>query len=150
MSRPSKASRANAIRKVIAGWDTYFGNVPDVVLAGTTFTAASLRRFLEADIATSDAADRARATWEKLVELERQSRARTNPVLRAIEQLVVSHAGDSKQAAVMFAAFGYKVRSRRKAKAAEKAEAAAKALATRKARGVVGKRKRAKIKGGGG
>jgi hypothetical protein len=146
-NKTSKASRQDAIRKVLAGWTKYFGNVAQVVLAGTDFTPASLQQFLLADIATSDAADQQKGAWMKSVQLERASRTNTDPVLRAIRSLVLSQYGDTKQANDVFAVFGYSPRTRRKAKTADKAKAAEKAVATREARGVTGKRKRAGIKG---
>jgi hypothetical protein len=148
MSNQNKSSRQDAIRKVLAGWNQYFGNLAQVTLARTSFTQASLQQFLQADIAASDASDKGRAAWENLVQDEKRTRAATDPVLRAIRALVTSQYGDSKDAEInVLAAFGFKPRAPRKPSSAVLARAAKLADATRTARGTKGKRQKADIKG---
>lgn len=143
----NKSTRQDAIRKVMAGMSKYYGNLPSVRLAGTVFTPAALLQFLQADIASSDAADQARADLLKAVEAQTATRGKTNVVLRAIKSLVFSDQGDSKDVSDVLAFFGYSPRTRKKASAEENALAAAKRNATRKARGTVGKKARGKIHG---
>jgi hypothetical protein len=135
MSQVSKATRQSRIKKIEAGMSKYYGNLATLQVAGTAYSPAALDAVLQADIAASDAADQARAVWLKAVEVQKATRAKTNPVLRAIRCKVLGDYGDSRDAGTVLADFDFKPRSTRKATGKEVVAAAEKSAATRKARG---------------
>ena len=147
MSNQSKTDRQATIRKVLAGIDQYYANLPQLRLAGTVYTIAALKQFLNGDIAASDLTDQARANLSKAAAAQKATRASTNPVLRAIRNLVLADYGDSLTASDVLAVFGYSPRKPRKAKGTEMAATAAKAAATREARGTKGKKQKKSITG---
>jgi hypothetical protein len=145
--KTSKASRQSRIKKIEAGMSKYYGNQPAFQLAGTAYSPAALDVLLEADIAASDAVDQARAVWLKAVEVQKATRVKTNPVLRAIRNKVLGDYGDTRDAGNVLADFEFKPRSTRKATGKEVVAAAEKRDATRKARGTMGKKEKQEIKG---
>ena len=146
MKNGSKASRQAKVQKIVAAMSKFYGTQP-VSLAGTTFSRAALQKLLQADVASSDAVDQARAVWLKAVEAQKASRTQTNPVLRAIRNKVLGDHGDSRDAGEVLAEFGIAPRSTRKATSEEQVAAAKKRTATREARHTLGSKERSKIDG---
>src|SRR5271155_3324604 len=81
-SDQSKMSRQDRIRKVLAGAQKHFPAPTTITLAGAPYTTAQLADLGQKDIAASDAATQARATWLKAVQVQDTSHAQVDPVFR--------------------------------------------------------------------
>jgi len=146
-SDQSKMSRQDRIRKVLAGAQKHFPAPTTITLAGAPYTTAQLADLGQKDIAASDAATQARATWLKAVQVQDTSHAQVDPVFRLFHNYCVAAFGDTTNAADTLADFGYQPRKPRSKNVATKNTTAQKALATRKARGTIGPVAKKAIKG---
>jgi hypothetical protein len=142
----NKGARAERIRKIMAGLQKHFASA-NLTLAGTSFTPSALQAFLQADVDANDASTLAREKWLTTVQSARETDAKTNPVVRAIESQVKAVYGEAQNAGDILAEFGFSPRKRVVMTADTKAAAAAKVRATRAKRGTMGKRQKAKVKG---
>ncbi len=142
----NKTTRANLIRQVKAGLTKHFASTP-LVLAGKTYEPASLQVFLQADVDANDASTAARAAWIAAVKAANAADAATDVVLRAIHAQEMARHGEAEEAETVLADFGYATRRKVARSVQEKAAAVAQAKATREARGTMGPRARAKIRG---
>jgi hypothetical protein len=142
----NKAARAERIRKVMAGLQKHFASA-NLTLAGTSFTPSALQAFLQADVDANDASTLAREKWLATVQSARDTDAKTNAVVRAIESQVKAVYGESQNAGDILAEFGFSPRKRVVKTADTKAGAAAKLRATRQERHTMGQRQKAKVKG---
>jgi hypothetical protein len=140
----NKTPRANAIRQIKAGLAKYFGSTA-LVLAGTSYKPAALQAFLQADVGANDASTQARASWLSAVKIAKSTDSATDPVLEAIEGLVKSQFG--KTNVTVLTDFGYASAKPVTLTSAETVIKVAKAEATRAARGTMGPKAKAKIKG---
>src|SRR5579872_1887296 len=146
-TQTSKISRQARLRRILSGIDKHFANVGSITLAGTSYTPADLKKILQADIDVSDASVKAKAAWQSDVQLERNSHAKVNPVIRMIRYYVLTQFGETKDATDELADFGFSPRKSTKKTSATTTEAVAQAKATRTARNTMGKRQKAKVKG---
>jgi hypothetical protein len=142
----NKPTRKERLRLISAGVAKHYANT-SLMLNGVTYPASSLEQAIQKDIAATDAADQARATWSSLVQAERDSHVALAPVLRALKSQVIANHGDAKDASAILADFGYTPRKVTKKKVATKATAVALVQATRKARNILGKNQKKKVKG---
>ncbi len=142
----NKTTRANLIRQVKAGLTKYFGSTP-LVLAGTSYKPAALQTFLQADVDANDASTAARANWLNTVKVAKSTDAETDPVLRAVKAQVEAQYGEAPNADSVFADFGWAPRKKPTKTVQQKTAAVAQTQATRKARGTMGPKAKAKIKG---
>ncbi len=142
----SKTTRADAIRKVKAGLSKYYASTP-LVLAGTSYKPAALQTFLQADVDANDASTAARANWLNTVKVAKSTDAETDPVLRAVKAQVEAQYGEAPNADSVFADFGWAPRKKPTKTVQQKTAAVAQTQATRKARGTMGPKAKAKIKG---
>jgi hypothetical protein len=146
-SKASKASRQNRLRLVLAGVDKHFQNVSSFTLGGRVITRADFEKLLQEDIDASDASVQAQAKLREDVQVERNSHAQVNPVLRLFKLFVVAQFGDTSDASTTLADFGFTPRKAPKKTLAVKTEATAKTQATRSARHTMGPKQKAKVKG---
>jgi len=146
ITRTNKTTRADAIRKVLAGLTKYYPSV-NLTLAGTSYKPAALQTLLQSDIDANDASTLARAAWLEAVTEARSTDQATDTVLRGIKAQVTAQYGDAPNASTVFADFGYSPRKQATQTVAEKATAAAQSKATREARGTLGPKAKLRIKG---
>ncbi|HEY4013396.1 MAG TPA: hypothetical protein VGM06_08665 [Polyangiaceae bacterium] len=147
MSLKSKATRQNEIRHIIAGLDKHVAGVASVMLGGVDYDLGTLKALCQSDIDASDASVQARANLSAVVERERISHAKLDPLLRLLRAFVTARFGDTHEASDTLADFAMKPRASSKPSIATKAEAIDKGRATRAARHTMGPRQKAKIKG---
>jgi hypothetical protein len=113
-----------------------FGNVPY-----TTVSLVALFTSLANAIAAADAA---KASAKQAVAAMRAARANVGPVMQDLQRFLLA---TFRTADGILADFGIQPKAAKTLTAQEKAASAAKAKATRDKRGIVGKRKRASVKG---
>jgi hypothetical protein len=142
----NKTTRADRIRKVLAGLTAHFGST-NIVLGGTSYKPAALQTFLQADVDANDASTKAKAQWMTAVQAAKSTDSATDIVLQALEGFVRSQFRGAPNEAADLADFGWKPRTRAPLTAAQKAAAASKARATRAARGTKGPKAKLAIKG---
>lgn len=142
----NKADRVARITALMAGLAKYYGSTT-LVLCGTSYKPAALQAFLQADVDAINGSTTARANWLTTVQVEQQTDAKTDPVLRAIEAQVKAQYGESQSAGTTLADFGLSPRKVPALTVEEKAAKAAQARATRAARNTMGSRQKAKVKG---
>src|ERR1700677_149681 len=145
-TRKNKATRANLIRQVKAGLAKYYGSTT-LVLAGTSYKPAALQAFLQADVDANDASTAARANWLNTVKVSQSADSETDAVLRAVKAQVLAQHGDAPDADTVLVDFGYAPRKVPTKTVEQKTAAVAQTKATREARGTMGPKEKAKIKG---
>jgi len=143
----NKGARQNRLRKVLSGMGKHFQNVPSMTIAQVVYKVADLEALFQKDIAASDSADQARAAWVASVQTEHASHQEVDPLLRAVKNYVLLTWGDSKDSSGTLEDFGYAPRKVPTVTPEAKAAATAKAKATRAARGTMGPKQKAKVKG---
>jgi hypothetical protein len=144
MSKPkTKTTRVAKDQKLIAGVQKRFAGA-SLILAGKTFTALEAAQFLQERIDVAGPVETARATWTSAVAAEKAKIADTKQYVLALEQLVRAMFGSNVEA---LAEFGLSPRTRATPTTEATALQIARAKATRAARGTVGPKQKAKIKG---
>jgi hypothetical protein len=141
VNRPSTQDR---YRKAIAAIPQFLSAFAQIVLAGVTFTPASLVQFFQGQITVLDNATQARSKLHEAVLAVENNHAQNGAVLRAFSEWI--RATFINQPSVM-SAFAVSARVAPPKTAEQKAQAAAKRAATRKARNVMGKKQRLAVKG---
>ncbi len=143
----NKPTRNQGLRLIVAGVLKHFPS-GQIVLARRTFNMPDdLVNLIQADIDTTDKADKARADWLALVQAQNDSHDALAPTLRMLQAYVVSQFGDTQDAGSTLAEFGYTPRKVAELPVATKAGAADKGRATRTARHTMGKVQRKAVKG---
>ncbi len=146
-SDKSKTSRQDRIRKVLSGAQKDFPATTTFQLAGAAYTLAQIIALGQKDIAASDAATLAKATWLQAVQAQTASHAEVDPVFVAFHSYVEALYGTGQDAVAKLADFGYTPRKARSKNVAVKSAAVEKALATRQARGTTGPKAKKAITG---
>jgi hypothetical protein len=146
-SDKSKTSRQDRIRKVLSGAQKDFPATTTFQLAGASYTLAQIIALGQKDIAASDAATLAKATWLQAVQAQTASHAEVDPVFVAFHSYVEALYGTGQDAVAKLADFGYAPRKARSKNVAVKSAAVEKALATRQARGTTGPKAKKAITG---
>jgi hypothetical protein len=142
----NKATRQNRLRQVLSGFDKHYPSVASITLGGVVYTPATLTGLIQGDINASDASVQAKANLASVVQVERNSHAKVNPVLRFLKAYVIAQFGDTQDASSTLADFGYTPRKSPKTTVATKSEALAKTKATRALLHTAGPRQKAKVK----
>ncbi len=143
----NKVSRQAQLQQILSGIGKRFSTVSSLTLGGVSYTPADLEKLIQGELGQMAASAQAKAAYTAEVELERETRAKLNPVLRQLKSYVLGIVGDSSSAADELAEFGYTPRKKRQPKVTVKAAAQEKSKATREARGTKGPRQKAEIKG---
>ncbi len=147
IANANKSTRKDALRLIAAGVQMHFPS-GTLILANQTFEMpADLVNLILADIADTDAADKARAAWLAAVQVQTNSHEKLAPVLRALKAQVLAQFGDTQDSATTLADFGYSPRRVGPRSVEEKAAAAVKGLATRAARHTMGSRQKERVTG---
>jgi len=140
-----KQKQATFAEQLAAGTQKHLANAGQLTFAGGTFTPAQVIDRLESFGTLRSDADAAKAVAKAKVAAERAQLPALREFLLAFVAVVKAQFGASPD---ILADFGIQPKKARKPLTAEqKAAANAKRQATRKARGVIGKVNRAKVKG---
>jgi hypothetical protein len=119
-------------QKAIAGIDTYFAHVKTLTLAGTSYTPATLKAVLQAEIDSNTELDKVEAQYRQQVVAAKLARSNGRAARKGLKAYVLGTSG--AQAVQMLKDFGIPVPKSTGVKTAKsKAQAADKAAATRKA-----------------
>ena len=130
--------------QVILGIKKDLQNVPSLPLAGSTYTMAALAALVQSRIDAANTVVNARAQWVDSSAAYETLNTKVTRVVRDLRQYVISvHGPDSP----VLADFGFTPPKRAALTPEELVARAQKAAATRKARGTMGKKQKAKIKG---
>ncbi len=147
MGQIAKVSRQARLQQILHGLGVRFPNVSTLMLGGVDYTMDELKRLVQGDLDAMEATAQAVAAFRTLVQRERNTHAKVNPILRLLKAYVIASYGDTQDASGALADFGYAPRKSSKKTLATKVEAVDKAKATREARHTVGPKQKAKIKG---
>ena len=144
-SNNSKSSEAVLATKLAAGIQKHFTGTTPILIGGSTFTPAQVTAQLDQLATLRNDVDAARAVLKKKLADEKKQA----PVLRPFYISVVAFVRAAYEGSpVVLADFGLTPKKARKSLSSEqRAVAAAKRASTRAARGTMGKKKRAAIKG---
>ncbi len=130
--------------QVIVGIRNNLQNVSSLPLAGTTFTMATLEQLIQSRIDAANAVANARAHWVDASATYETLNTNVTKVVRALRDYVINVYGEDSP---VLADFGFTPTKRSPLTPDELVAKAQKAAATRKARGTMGKKQKAKIKG---
>jgi hypothetical protein len=145
--KQNKTSRQSQLRAILVGLAKYFQNVSSLTLGGVAYTPADLERLVQQDLDQMATTAQAKAVVRAQVQVERNARAKLNPVLRQLKSYVIATYGDTAEASTTLEDFGYTPRKSSKKTLDVKVEARDQGKATRKARATMGPKEKAKIKG---
>ncbi len=144
MAAPSRPTQQDRFRKIIAAIQKYLSNLAQIILAGVTFTPATLIQFFQDQVKLLDDATNARAQLHQAVEAIKENKTTKGPILKGFNDFVLSMFNN--QPAIL-AEFGVAARKVPQKKTDTKAQAVAQLRATRKARNTMGRRQKQKVKG---
>jgi hypothetical protein len=144
MSIPNKPAQVARVRSLIAGANKHLQNVT-VTLAGVSYALPALVGLLQSFVDGVDRVSVAKAAYQGAVKDDKAKAPGLLAVIRALRVYVHVTFANSPQALADFGIAPPKVPIPKTLE--EKAVAAAKRAATRKARNVMGKNQRKKVKG---
>jgi len=139
--KTSKKSLLMSIQELIAGIEKHFASA-SLIVANQAYTGTQLVAVLQPLADALSATTASKAAWQSDVAAERKAFTQADEFLALLHQAIYAAYGN---AVASLADFGLAPRTRTTPTAEVKAAAAQKALATKKARGEIGKDKRAKI-----
>jgi hypothetical protein len=132
-SVPNKTTALALNQKAIDGVDKYFAHVKTFTLAGTTYTPATLKAVLQAEIDGDKAVDESQAQFQQQVVAAQLARAKARGARAGLKAYVLGTSG--ADAVQMLKDLGIPVPKPRGIKSAQsKAQAVGKATATRQAK----------------
>ncbi len=144
MSHKNRAITQAHDGQVIVGINKDLQNVSSLPLQGTTFTMAALAQLVQSRIDAINEVANAKAAWRDAVARCEALDTRVTKIVRSLRNYVIDAYGEESP---ILADFGF-TPPRKATLTPEQAVARAKlAAATRKARGTMGKKAKAKIKG---
>jgi hypothetical protein len=130
--------------QVIVGIKKDLQNVSSLPLASSTYTMAALVQLIQSRIDAANAVVNARAQWVDASATYETLNTKVTEVVRGLRQYVINVYGQNSP---VLADFGFTAPKRAPLTPEQQVARAAKADATRKARGTLGKKQKAKIKG---
>jgi hypothetical protein len=144
-NKPNQLVQGAADQSLLDGLTKNASTLTSFTIASQAVPTATITQALQDRLKALSASQTARAAWQTAVKAESAERAKTQALVAGVRQaLQVMYSG----AADTLAEFGLKPRKpRTPLTSVEKAAAAAKAKATRTARGTIGSKQKAKIKG---
>jgi hypothetical protein len=143
MMRTSKSNRNDIARRIVGGLKKHFAKTKTIVLDGENRSPSEIIAILEDCIAAGDETAATKAAYVKAVDAERAKSTQVAAIALALKgYLRYVHGAKS----TVLGDFGF-VRPDTKPTVETKADAVKKRSATRKARGTMGKRQKAKVKG---
>jgi hypothetical protein len=142
--KPNRVSQLASDQKLVDGTDQLLSQLASLPVGGQDVTPAQIVQVFEGRIASGKAAVAADDARKAAVKADREERKKTAPFVQAFKRIVI---GMFLQTPDKLGLFGLQAPRVGKRSAATKAEAAATAVATKKARGPIGRKQRAKVKG---
>ena len=130
--------------QVIVGIKNNLQNVSSLPLASSTYTMAALEQLIQSRIDAANAVVNARAHWVDASATYETLNTNVAKVVRALRQYVINVYGPDSP---VLADFGFTATKKSPLTPDQLVARAQKAAATRKARGTMGKKQKAKIKG---
>jgi len=130
--------------QVIVGIDKHLQNVSSLPLVGSTYTMAALKQLIQSRIDAVNKVVNAKAQWHDATATYKALNTHVTEVVRGLRQYVISAFGASNP---VLADFGFTPPKKQALTPEQKVARALKAAATRKARGTMGKKQKAGIKG---
>lgn len=130
--------------QIIAGIQKDLQDVTSLPLGGSVYTMAALQQFIQSRIDAINKVATTRAAWGDAVEAFDKVDSEVTVVVRGLRQYVINRFGEKSP---LLADFGFTPPKRTVLSPEENVAKAAKAKATRVARGTVGPKKKAQIKG---
>jgi hypothetical protein len=144
-SNPNKQSVIAADQKLSDGYTKHAADVGNLVMGSQTFTSADVQAHVKLCADTDTAAEAARGAFHDAVAAAKKAHGDSRAIVAALKQLVLIRFKDQAE---VLADFGLVPKKPRRVRTAEeKAAAASLGKSTRKARGTMGPRQRAKVKG---
>jgi len=144
MTTISRVTIQGKDKQVLNGIETELQAIPTLYLGGEVFTPVSLTDFIQNRIALANTIDTTRAAWEAALSAYDAVGKKTDLVIGDLRHTVMAAFG--RQSPVL-ASFGFSPMHVPFMTAEQRAIAVKKAKATRKARGTMGKKQKAQIKG---
>ena len=142
--KPSKAAALASLGSIIAGTQKHTPN-GSLTFGNVTYAATTLVQTLQGLLDAMAAHDAAVAKAKDLLLALRDTNAKVGPIYRAYSRYLVATYGDATQT---LADYGLKpLKARAPLSVEQKAAAKAQSKATREARGTMGKKQKAAIKG---
>jgi hypothetical protein len=140
----NKLDQTAADQKLMDGLNKHAQAIPFLLIAGAQVPITQIVATLQARLDATKVVAPARASWQALVQAERDERAKTKALISAVKQaLLLAFAGQID----VLADFGLTPRKKVVRTPAEKQAATTKARATRKARHTMGSKQKAEITG---
>ena len=130
--------------QVIVGIKKDLQNVSSLPLASSTYTMAALEQLIQSRIDAVNTVANAKANWHNAVAAYQAVNTQVTQVVRALRQYVINTFGPDSP---VLADFGFTPPKKVELTPEAKVARAEKSAATRKARGTMGKKQKAKIKG---
>jgi hypothetical protein len=130
--------------QVIVGIKKDLQNVSILPLGGSTYTMVALEQLIQSRIDAINEVATAKALWLAKVAVVNELSPQVTRVVRGLRQYVINAFGESSP---VLADFGFKPSRQATLTSEQNVAKAQKAEATRKARGTMGKKQKAKIKG---
>jgi hypothetical protein len=127
----NKKTRRDRLRQFVNGMKLHLLPLKTVTINQVVYQVADLIAKIEADIASSDAAEKGHADWIQLVDEERASHAEIDPVISSTTQIVRVQFGNTEAAQSILADFGMTPHKKGVVTPKVKVAAADKARATR-------------------
>ena len=130
--------------QVMVGIKKNLQNVSSLPAGGSTFTMAAIEALVQSRIDAANAVDVARANWLEATAKYQALNTQVTPVVRSLRRYVIAAFGENSP---VLADFGFTPPKKAEMTPEAKVARAEKSAATRKARGTMGKKQKAKIKG---
>jgi hypothetical protein len=147
MPRKSKVQKREKHRRLVQGVKKHWMNQGNFEIAGVKYTPSDLVDGLESLIRQHDRTARAYSAWREEVKRERRLEKDLGPLVRGVQNQVLSYYG--VEATKKLGDFGMKYTKRGPKTLASKRQMVAEARATRAERHTMGSRQRKRVKGGG-
>jgi hypothetical protein len=144
MSQNNRSTTQAHDGQVIVGIKKDLQNVSSLPLASSTYTMAALEQLIQSRIDAVNTVANAKANWHDAVAAYQALNTKVTEVVRGLRQYVINAYGQNSP---VLADFGFTAPKRAALTPQEAVARALKAAATRKARGTMGKKEKAKIKG---
>ncbi len=144
MSIPNRPTVQARDKQFIAGITKRLSNVPNLAIAGATYTPAQLIQLFQSQVDNADAVATAKARYGDAMKAFRDQRKQLTPVVSGFVTQVRNIFGDASEP---LSDFGLSPKKTAKLTLEKKTAAVTQGKATRKARGTVGPKKKKAIKG---
>ena len=144
VDRRGKVSRESKLEATLQALGTHFKEASALVLAGRPYALSELAQMLEEELDALNATQQIEAERKSIIARERAIKARNEPILVALENVVRGlYGGDVS----VLSAFALSAPKKPKKTPEVKVEGAKKAKATRRVRRTMGRKQKKSVKG---